>query len=113
MSTTTTDSAVSDPRDTAVQDATTNMPVTASSPAVGDQQSSGEQSVWIPVVKFVVGIVVILVALTFSEHISGPIGDFGYVPVMFLYVVVMIIGGGLMVSGFMALWKRMASGSES
>lgn len=50
--------------------------------------------------------------MTFSEHIADPISDFGYVPVMFCYVIVMMIGGGLMVSGLMALWRKATAPSN-
>lgn len=51
-------------------------------------------------------------AMTFSEHIADPISDFGYVPVMFCYVIVMMIGGGLMVAGLMALWRKATAPSN-
>jgi hypothetical protein len=91
--------------------ATATLPVTASTPDT-DQTARAENTasrpatepVWIPVSKLIIGVLVVLAALTFSEHIAEPIDTYGYVPVMFFYIIVMIIGGGLMVSGFMTLW---------
>lgn len=103
------------PTDTAP--ATATLPVTTSSPESDQTEGNATdnpttQPTWIPVVKLVVGVLVVLTALTFSEHIADPISDFGYVPVMFCYVIVMMIGGGLMVSGFMALWRKATSPSN-
>lgn len=98
---------------TATAPATASLPVTASSPE-SDQSAENptDSPVWIPVVKLVVGVLVVLAALTFAEHIADPISRFGYVPVMFCYVIVMMIGGGLMVSGFMALWRKATAPSN-
>ncbi|AHW62544.1 Putative membrane protein [Corynebacterium glyciniphilum AJ 3170] len=96
--------------------ATASLPVTASSPESGQTAENATdnpttQPTWIPVVKLIIGVLVVLAALTFSEHIAEPISDYGYVPVMFCYVIVMMIGGGLMVSGFLALWRKATSTS--
>ena len=90
------------------------MPVTASTPE-SDQsaRNTTDNPTWIPVGKLIVGVLVVLAALTFSEHIAEPISDYGYVPVMFCYVIVMMIGGGLMVSGFLALGRKATTTSDS
>lgn len=92
------------PTDTAP--ATATLPVTASSPDTAPAADNTTEPMWIPVSKLIIGVLVVLAALTFAEHIAEPISDYGYVPVMFFYVIVMIIGGGLMVSGFMTLWRK-------
>ncbi|MGP9761249.1 hypothetical protein [Corynebacterium sp. AOP12-C2-36] len=100
------------PTDTAP--ATATMPVTASTPE--SDQSAGnatDNPTWIPVTNLIIGVLVVLAALTFSEHIAEPSSRFGYVPVMFCYVIVMMIGGGLMVSGFLALWRKATAPSDS
>lgn len=93
------------------------MPVSASRPDTENDNDNARDDadsdpVWIPAIKFVVGVLVVLAALTFSEHIAEPISRFSYVPVMFCYVIVMMIGGGLMVSGFMALWRKATTPSN-
>ncbi|KQB86245.1 hypothetical protein [Corynebacterium lowii] len=65
-----------------------------------------KQPLWIPIANLVIGVAVVLGALTWSQYLDEPIAQYGYVKVMFFYVVLMIIGGGLMVSGFTTLWVR-------
>jgi hypothetical protein len=115
-------STTTQPTDTAPTTATpASLPVTASTPDT-DQNNRADNTagnpaaepMWIPVSKLIIGVLIILAALTFSEHIAEPISDYGYVPVMFFYIIVMIIGGGLMVSGFTTLWtKATTAGSNS
>lgn len=93
--------------------ATATLPVTASNPGADQADDSASDSpMWIPVTNLILGVLVVLAALTFSEHIAEPISRFSYVPVMFCYVIVMMIGGGLMVSGFMALWRKATTPSN-
>ncbi|MGP9761272.1 hypothetical protein [Corynebacterium sp. AOP12-C2-36] len=91
---------------------TATLPVTASSPDTAPAADNTTEPMWIPVSKLIIGVLVVLAALTFSEHIAEPISDYGYVPVMFFYVIVMIIGGALMVSGFMTLWRKATTPSN-
>lgn len=61
---------------------------------------------WIPIANLCLGVAMMIATLTWSQYLEGPIEEHGYVQVMFFYVVLMIIGGGLMVSGFTTLWAR-------
>lgn len=70
-----------------------------SSAAGRDEQSS---PVWIPLVKLIIGVAIIIAALAWSQHFDGAMDRFGYIPVMFVYIIIMIIGGALMVTGFTA-----------
>ncbi|MGP9760973.1 hypothetical protein [Corynebacterium sp. AOP12-C2-36] len=110
-------STTTQPTDTASATATpASLPVTASTPdtdQTGRKDDTVTEPMWIPVSKLIIGVLVVLAALTFSEHIADPISDYGYVPVMFVYIIVMIIGGGLMVSGFLTLWRKATAGSGS
>ncbi|MGP9761268.1 hypothetical protein [Corynebacterium sp. AOP12-C2-36] len=58
--------------------------------------------VWIPLAKLVIGIAIIIAALAWSQHFDAVMDRIGYIPVMFVYIVIMIIGGALMVTGFTA-----------
>lgn len=56
--------------------------------------------------KLVAGVLVVLIALWESQFFAGPVERYGYVPVMFVFMVVMMVGGGLMASGVMGVWSR-------
>ena len=111
-------STITQPTDTASATPTpASLPVTASTPDTDQNDGKDDtttEPMWIPVSKLIIGVLIVLAARTFSEHIAEPIDTYGYVPVMFFYIIVMIIGGGLMVSGFMTLWtKATTAGSNS
>ncbi|MCF4007776.1 hypothetical protein L1O03_11430 [Corynebacterium uropygiale] len=81
---------------------------------IGDragEESSGQQAPsWVAaVIMFLVGIVVVLVGLWASQYFAAPVTRWGYVPVMFVFKVIMMIGGGLMTSGFMRICSRLFS----
>lgn len=82
---------------------------------IGDrvrEESAGQQAPsWVvAVVMLLVGIVVVLVGLWASQYFAAPVTRWGYVPVMFAFMLVMMIGGGLMTSGFIRLCSRLFSG---
>ncbi|MGP9761242.1 hypothetical protein [Corynebacterium sp. AOP12-C2-36] len=64
-----------------------------------DEQPS---PVWIALGKLVIGVAVIIAALAWSQHFDTAMDRFGYIPVIFVYIIIMIIGGALMVTGFTA-----------
>lgn len=69
-------------------------------------QTPQRTPLWIPIANLCLGVAMMIATLTWSQYLDGPIQQHGYVPVMFFYVVLMIIGGSLMVSGFTTLWTR-------
>lgn len=68
-------------------------------------------SVWGPFVRLLIGLAIVIAGLTWSLHFDGAIDRFGYVPVMLVYLIIMIIGGGTMVSGAKTLWTRLTTAS--
>jgi hypothetical protein len=62
-----------------------------------------------PVLRLLAGVVVIIAALWWSLHFDPAFDRFGYIPVMFVYMIIMIIGGALMVTGAVEVWSRLTT----
>jgi hypothetical protein len=89
-------------------------PTFASSAARSADPAAGSSaatyvSVWAPFVRVIVGVVIIIAALVWSLHFTPNPSGVGYVAMMFAYLLMMIIGGGLMVAGATTLWSRLTS----
>lgn len=66
-------------------------------------------SVWGPCVRLIGGVGIVVLGLWWSLHFTSWFDLVGYIPTMFAYLVVMIIGGALMVAGATTLWTRLTT----
>lgn len=71
----------------------------------GDQVSAGP-SVTVAVVKIVVGLVVMVAGLVLTQQFPTRPDQAGYIPVMLVFFLIMMIGGGLVASGWMVVYGQ-------
>lgn len=83
------------------------FPVTAGGPTPQDGQQADSSWHWgWSVLGFVVGVVGVLGLLSLSEDLGFVTHRVGYVPGMFLFVVAMMVFGGLLAGSFLSLWEK-------
>ncbi|WP_334142907.1 hypothetical protein [Corynebacterium nuruki] len=96
---------------------TATTPVTR--PADQDDQSparvdpapeSADSAVWVPVAKIIVGVCIVLAGLWWSWQRFATLGHGEYVYTMFGYMLVMMLGGGLLANGVITIVKQIRDG---
>jgi hypothetical protein len=88
-------------------------PIAETTDTSSDSADGGYVPVLSPVLRLLAGVVVIIAALWWSLHFDPAFDRFGYIPVMFVYMIIMIIGGALMVTGAIGLWSRLTATTTS
>lgn len=68
-------------------------------------QTSGSP-VWVPVVRIIVGVCIILAGLWWSWQRFATLGHGEYVYTMFGYMLVMMLGGGLLANSVISIFKQ-------
>lgn len=84
-------------------------PIAETTDTSSDSADGGYVPVLSPVLRLLAGVVVIIAALWWSLHFDPAFDRFGYIPVMFVYMIIMIIGGALMVTGAVEVWSRLTT----
>lgn len=72
----------------------------------GDSGSAGPAA-WVPVVKIIVGVCIVLAGLWWSWQRFAGLGHGEYVYTMFGYMLVMMLGGGLLANGVITIVKQL------
>ncbi|MCH6197830.1 hypothetical protein MHT86_10070 [Corynebacterium mastitidis] len=82
-------------------------PVETGGPADSATASLAGVAVWAAVGKLLLGLVGMVAVLACSEDMAGFVQRWGYVPVMLVYMLAMMLTGGLVAAGAMGLWSVM------
>lgn len=82
-------------------------PVETGGPADSATASPAGVAVWVAVGKLLLGLVGMVAVLACSEGMVGFVQRWGYVPVMLVYMLAMMLTGGLVAAGAMGLWSVM------
>lgn len=93
--------------------AATTTPVTHSANQDGESSAPiastpepTNSAVWVPVVKIIVGVCIVLAGLWWSWQRFATLGHGEYVYTMFGYMLVMMLGGGLLANGVITIFKQ-------
>lgn len=62
---------------------------------------------WVPVVRIIVGVCIVLAGLWWSWQRFATLGHGEYVYTMFGYMLVMMLGGGLLANGVITIFKEL------